>query len=340
MKRTLAVLSFVLVAAFMFPSAAMAGGIYEGQVVMGGSFTLDSGEVLDGDLLVLGGNVTLEDESLVRGDVIVFGGNVDCDGEITGDVAVIGGMVFLGSSAVVQGDVQTIGGSVETDEGAKIEGVVVSQDDFDVPFNFQWDGDVIDPSHWVSVARPARIITNIVWYFFRSFLLAGLAVLAVMFWHKPTERVAKAVVNQPLISGGIGLLTIVLTLPVILIMVVLILSIPLIPIFLLVLVLALLFGWIGLGLEVGDRIAKAFKWDMHPAAAAGLGTLITSLIVGGVSGATSGFGLIPCVDWVVPTFVSSLGLGAVILTRFGSHAYAVDSKETDLVAEDAAEDEG
>jgi len=339
MKRTFAVPSLVLVAAFMFPTIAMAGGVYEGQVVMGGSFTLDSGEVLDGDLLVLGGSAILEDESLVRGDVIVFGGNVDCDGEITGDVAVIGGMVSLGSSAVVQGDVQAIGGSVQTDEGARIEGVVVSQDDFDIPFNFHWDGDVIDPSHWVSIARPARIITNIVWYFFRSFLLAGLAVLAVMFWHKPTERVAKTAVDQPLLAGGIGLLTILLIIPVILIMVVLILSIPLIPIFLLVFVLALLFGWIGLGLEVGERIAKAFKWDMHPAAAAGLGTLISSLIVGGVAGATSGFGLIPCLDWVLPTFVASLGLGAVILTRFGSQSYAVQPKGTDLVVDDSTESE-
>jgi hypothetical protein len=81
------------------------------------------------------------------------------------------------------------------------------------------------------------------------------------------------------------------------------------------LVVAGVFGWIAIGKEVGDRLAKAFKWDLHPAASAGLGTLSLSLVVGGI-------GLIPCLGWMVAFVVVAIALGAVLLTRFGSREYA------------------
>ena len=76
------------------------------------------------------------------------------------------------------------------------------------------------------------------------------------------------------------------------------------------------FGVIALGLEVGVRLGQAFQRAFHPAAAAGLGTLLLALVVGGI-------GLIPCVGWIAPTLTAALGAGAVVLTRFGSRTYTV-----------------
>jgi hypothetical protein len=94
-------------------------------------------------------------------------------------------------------------------------------------------------------------------------------------------------------------------------------TIILIPVSLLgvlVVIVAVLFGWIALGLEVGRRIADVFKVHWHDALLAGLGTLVLSLVVNGI-------GAVPCIGWVAPFLVGLFGLGGVIITRFGSQAY-------------------
>jgi hypothetical protein len=141
-----------------------------------------------------------------------------------------------------------------------------------------------------------------------------MAILVVIFWPEPAERAARAVVSQPILSGGLGLLTFI-SAPILLI--VLAITIILSPVSLLgavLLVVAGVFGWIVIGMEVGKRLVEAFKWEMHPAAAAGIGTLMMSLVVGGV-------GLVPCIGWLATFVVGAVGLGAVLLTRFGSREY-------------------
>ena len=70
MKRKLVLASLVLILAFALPVSAFAGGLQEGRVVFGGTYTLHDGETLDGDLAVLGGAAFLEQGSTVDGDVI------------------------------------------------------------------------------------------------------------------------------------------------------------------------------------------------------------------------------------------------------------------------------
>jgi hypothetical protein len=91
----------------------------------------------------------------------------------------------------------------------------------------------------------------------------------------------------------------------------------LIPVAVLVLIalgIAIPFGTIALGLEVGKRVSESFKQNWTPPLQAGVGTFILSLVSGVID-------IIPCVGWIVPFLIFSIGLGAVILTRFGSQAY-------------------
>ena len=53
-----------------------------GRIIFGDSFTLESGERMDGDLAVLGGSVVLETGSRVDGNVVVMGGNIRVAGEV------------------------------------------------------------------------------------------------------------------------------------------------------------------------------------------------------------------------------------------------------------------
>jgi hypothetical protein len=307
MKRLLAITTLVLVVVMAFPTTVMAGGMLDGRVVFGGSFTLEQGETLDGDLLVMGGNVTLEVDSRVIGDVVVLGGNVSSDGTIDGNVTIVGGNVRLKSNALVRGDVRTVGGSLSRSEGARIEGQQFSETDFEFPFDFNWSPPNVRP---IRITGPS-LLSRAIWYVFRIFLLGALAVLLVMFAEEPT--ILSAIV-----------------LPVLIVFLsITILLIPVAMLLILLCVVAVLFGWIGLGLEVGERLSEMLKWDLHPAVQAGLGTFLFSAVVLGI-------GMIPCIGWIAPFVAGMLGLGGVILSRFGTVSYQYTSSSA-VMAEPVAE---
>lgn len=313
MTRMVGVLVLVLAALLAFPATAYAGDPLQGEVVMGGSFTLESGKVLDGDLVVFGGIVELQPGSIVEGDVFLMGGRAELDGEVEGDLVMLGASAALGPKASIGGDAIALGGDLHRAQGSKIRGEIVSGDEFALPFDFSLP--------FAARVRPVDTlrfrfspIPNLFWFGLRSLLVAALAILVVMFWPEPTARTARVMVSQPALSGGLGLLTIIVA-PILLI--VLAITIILSPVSLLaavLLVVAGVFGWIAIGREVGDRLAKAFRWDVHPAAGAGLGTLVLSLVIGGI-------GQVPCIGWLGTFVVAAIGLGAVILTRFGARDY-------------------
>ncbi|MEA3340610.1 MAG: hypothetical protein U9R15_11640, partial [Chloroflexota bacterium] len=123
------------------------------------------------------------------------------------------------------------------------------------------------------------------------------------------------VVEAPGASLGIGLLT---AFAAATLAIALLFTICLSPIAMLValaLGVAGLFGWIGVGALVGQRLMQALNARTSaPLWAAGLGTLVITLV-------TAGLGALPCLGvlGVFLTFIlGCLGLGAVVLTRFGA----------------------
>ena len=326
MKRMMVVLSLVVVAALALPLTAAASGagdvLLDGRIVFGGTYTLASGETLDGDLLSLGGSVTLEPTSVVTGSVVLLGGNLNSAGTIRGDLALIGANANLQAGAVIQGGVASFGGNVNRDPAARIEGEITSGGQtVEIPGIFPFQG--VPPLEFPFVGRSwtsPRIDLRMTplwdggWLLLQSLLTAALAVLVVMFGANRAGRVAKAAADAPFASGVVGLLGVV-AIPALLVL--LTLTICLIPFTLvgmMVFVVAVVYGWIGIGLEVGERLTHMLKWQLDPAAAAGLGTLVISLVANGIN-------FIPCVGWLAPMMVSAIGLGAVLLTRFGRQGY-------------------
>lgn len=290
------------------------------QLVLGSSFTLESGESLDGSLIVLGGSATLEEGSTVGKDVVLMGGTLKSNGAIQGDVVTFGGLVELGKTAVVGGDVNVMGGRVDRDPEARIEGEVNSTmrgpiPSIVIPDSGNWTPDVQFNPFWDGL-----------WYLFRSFMWAALAVLAVLFMPKQIDRMAHTAMGQPLIAGGLGLLTVMVAPLLLVVTAITIIGIPvtLIGAFLLVLVWA--FGIIVIGLEVGRRLSHAFKQEWALPVSAGLGTFVLTLVTNGVGG------LLPCVGWIVPAVVGMIGTGAVLLTRFGMQDYPPYGGGTALTA--------
>jgi hypothetical protein len=318
MKRILSVSLVTLVLLMALPITAFAGGQYDGRVVLGGNFALESGEVLDGDLAIIGGQATLEAGSRVQGSVFLVGGNLVAYGEVTGDVAIVGGNANLGPTAVVGGDLVTFGGNVNR-SGALIEGEVISSDELNVPMNFNWNADW-NQFPFVIDGYGRSFESRVLSYLFQSFMLAALAVLVLMFWPKQTQLVADTVVEQPVIAGALGLLTVIVA-PILFLLLIITICLAVVGVVgVVVLVAAWVMGWIALGLEVGRRLAKASNQDWQPVIAGGLGTLIFSLVVNGI-------GFIPCIGWLAPFLVGAAGLGAIVMTRFGTRRYGVEVSE-------------
>jgi hypothetical protein len=294
--------------ALALPGRALAKGLLEDKVVIGQDYVLSSGQELDGSLVVVGGNAILEAGSRVNGDVVVVGGNLTASGEINGNVVNFGKAVTLSSTALVTGDVTTLGGSLNMADGARVLGNV--NEGFRGPFSFNfpnWNVPQIQPNFNPFFDR--------VWFFFRTFLWAALAVLVVLFLPQQTERAGRAALKQPFTAGALGLLTIVIAPVVLILLAITILLIPVALVGALLLALAWAFGLVSLGYMVGKRLEEITHQEWAPAVAAGLGTFLLVLVINGMHS------LIPCLFWVVPAATGMVGLGAVILTRFGTQTY-------------------
>jgi hypothetical protein len=317
MKRLNAIVLTALVLLLTLPLTAFAGGFTDGRVVLGGEFVLESGDTLDGDLAIIGGIATLMADSTVTGSVFLVGGNLVLDGTISGDLAVVGGNARLGPAAVVGGDLLTFGGNVNRN-GGTIMGDTISGEELNFPLNYQFTRDF--PFRNFSTNFGASYATRALTFLFQSFMLAALAVLIVMFLPKNVEMVAATVVDQPVIAGAFGLLTFIVA-PVLIVFLIITICLAVVGIAgAVVLVAGSVLGWVAIGMEVGKRLAKAMNQDYQPVVAAGLGTLIFALVVNGI-------GFIPCVGWLAPFLASAVGLGAVLMTRFGTRAYGMQVAE-------------
>jgi hypothetical protein len=302
----------VILAALALPGTALARSLQDDRVVAGGSFTLQAGETQDGNLLILGGTVTLEEGSLVNGDVVLMGGTLAVDGIVDGNIIGIGGVVSLRDNAVVNEDVTTIGATLNREQGSVVSGQVVNG--FRAPFQFSIPGRVQVPDRPDVHLRLSPLWDGI-WFLFRTFMWAALAVLLVMFLPNQAERTARAVVDQPVLAGAVGLLTAVVA-P--LLLIAMAITIILIPVSLaggVVLAIAWFLGRIALGLEIGRRIALNARQDWPLAIAAGIGTFVLTFVIDGIDL------IVPCVGWLFPALVGMVGLGGVLLTRFGTQNY-------------------
>lgn len=218
----------------------------------------------------------------------------------------------LGNTAEVDGNITTLAATLNREAGAQVHGDVIRG--LQRPLRFPFSGRVITPDVPDFGVRFPGIL-NVMWFFFRTFLWAALAVLLVMFLPLHTERVAVSIVRQPILAGGVGLLTAVVA-PLLLIGIAI--TIILIPVSLvgaLILAIAWFFGRIALGYEIGKRFSETTNQDWPAPVAAGIGTFVMTFVIDGANS------LIPCVGWIIPALVGIVALGGVLLSRFGTQTY-------------------
>jgi len=315
-------LMLVILILLPFQKAGAADGVIQGQFVFGQSFTLQSGQTMEGDLVVFGGSATVEQGATLNGNVVVFGGSLTIDGTVIKDAVVFGGSAFLGGSSHIFGNLSTLGSTLDRTDGSLVDGQVNNGN------LHLGDGQNITPVPPVIPVIPALNINfdpmSILKPFTDAFSLAVLAMLVMFFLAPHADRVAHAIIAMPLTAGGLGLLTLI-AVPVVyiilallsLLIITLIVTVPLMIAVAVVLGMAGLFGWIAIGYEVGQRFTQVIHQEWHPAFSAGLGVFVVSLIAFGASSLNFIPGM-SCITWVLPSLIGMLALGGVIMTRFGT----------------------
>ncbi len=304
------------------PAAAQTGG--PGNLVLGGEYTLRAGETLRSDLGVIGGAATIEQGATVNGDIMVAGGTLRIAGRVNGDIAVFGGVVTLERSAYVNGDLVNVGGSVQRNPGATVTGDVREGGGFDLPISpgpmffpgfdrftpgaessFQQS-----PGQWL-VLTLLRIIRTVI----MILALAALALIVALLWPKGIERLGQTAMHQPALAILVGLLSWVVGLGLVVVLAATLCLIPLALALALVLLVAALLSWVVAGWLIGRKLLAAL--NLRNA------TVVVEAVVGTLVLVTVYFllGIIPCTEFIFGMLIVSLGLGVIVLTRFGARPY-------------------
>lgn len=322
MNKYLVLATILLLSIVPLRPAQAGDGTIPGQLVIGQDFTLKTGTTMSGDLVVIGGSCTVEQDSTVRGDVVVIGGGLRLEGETAGSAIVIGGAADVGDHAVVAHDVIAMGGAVQRQTGATIKGDIITNllvPNITLPLNGQSTPPPPPiPFEFGMLGKFAAV-------FFQSLGLAALAMLLTAFLHPQVDRVAHAIFSQPFLAGSVGLLSLIAASIASVVLAITIILAPLALATVLLMALAWLFGVVALGMVVGDRVTHAMNRQWEPVLSAGLGTLILGLVVGTVD-------LVPCIGWLAPVLLGLMGLGAAVMTMFGTRPYGfVPAPATDSV---------
>ncbi len=316
-KITRFILLLIIFFALAAPSPVYAQGPDGDKIVLGGNYELLDNEVLNGDLVIFGGAAMLQQGSLVNGQVVLVGGSLDVKGTIHGSVTAIGGTVNLGDTSVVDGDVNTVGTSLKKADGAIIRGDTSIQlpGRINIPEILPFTSGAAPGDKQVNPVINGIItpIRNLSWGVFQVLVIAALAALSALFFEKPIARMGNAITRQPIQSGSLGLLTAIVAPGILIILMITIILIPLGFLGIIILGMAYIAGWIAMGYEVGRRLSTGVHQTWAAPVCAGLGTMLLTFV-------SRGIGWIPCVGWIPGALLGILGLGGVILSRFGFYA--------------------
>ena len=281
-------------------------------VLFGCGARIQSGARVQKDVVSFGGDVVIEKDVHVTGDVVAFGGNVDIAGQIGHRVTLLGGNLVLEPTALVQDDVNISGGLLDQKEGAVVQGRIVRGQ----AFNSGRVG-VVPPA-----VLPAAIgggvmgaVTGLIIGFIRNVVyalaLAALGALTVVFMPAQTLQVSDTAQKSAMESMGVGCLTVFVALTLGVLLIITLCGIPFGILVLLSLVVAWMFGWIALGRLTGQKVLEAIKLrEILPIVAVVVGVVVLTIV-----------SYVPVVGWLIGLFLGLLGIGAVVLTRFGTRPY-------------------
>lgn len=236
-----------------------------------GDLTVTAGTVIiegdvEGDLTATGGDVHIREGATIGGPAEVTGGTITVDGMINSDTRLDGDTITIGPTTTIDGDLTYSADEFERSDDAEIAGSVTERESFgEGPFS-----DVSLPDIPDALVTPLAGV-----YLFLANLMLGATVLLLA--PRFSDQVSEQGLDRPIVSGGIGVVTL-FGMPVLLIG--LFLSIIGIPLaffagysFIFVAWLGLLYGALVIGRWSLSLVDRVHRWG-----ALSLGLAIVSVV--------------------------------------------------------------
>lgn len=284
-----------------------------------------------GDIFVLGGGAKIDGE--VLGGAVTLGGEIKVNGRVTGDVVAIGNDVELGETAEVLGNAVSVGGKVRRADGARVSGQV-SEVGMSPGFDLR-------PREWWGHGFRARGRSlfeweewlEVFWKLTASALLLVLSAVVILIAPRGIDRVERAAVAEPwkalLVGLGVELLSLPAMIVLAVLLVVSLIGIPLLvflPFLVLLLVAAALYGYAAMAVTVGRWLGGRYRRLSGPGRFGELLVGVVAIQGLSIAGAFLDAIGIPLLIWglftlcgfLIKFLVWTTGLGAAVMSRFGS----------------------
>jgi len=260
-----------------------------------------------GDRITFGADVVVQSGERVN-DVVTMGGDAVIEGEVLGDVVTMGGDLVVSDHGLVRGEAVTMGGDVALDDSGQILGGVQT-------FGGEWvnDGDIsvaptapdvpLVPHHRAS-SDFGDWLVDAVTGFVSHILLFVLGLLLMGVARERYEALQVTIVKKPLPSFGYGLLGLVGSVVTIVVLAITLIGIPAAVLGAIALPIAVYVGLAAFAAVFGAVIPmEALRGK--PILQLGAGVFALWLV-----------SLIPFAGAFATALAASLGLGALIITRF------------------------
>ena len=250
------------------------------------------------DVVTMGGDARVDGSAF--GNVITMGGNAEIRGIVIGDVVTMGGDLRIAPGGAVRGQIQTMGGRViEETQDARSAPMVMQTAAFAVSSESMHD-DESEGGFFAWIIDFASAATNYALLFLGALLLA-------FFAPDRFGRMQQAVRKAPLRSVASGAVGLIATPLLMLVLIITLFGIPVAGVLAVATVLASCAGLACVAHLIGEALpVPALQGRPVLRLAAGMGVLFIVTRV-------------PFLGWLAFLLALAIGVGAVVLTRFGKN---------------------
>jgi hypothetical protein len=280
MKPMQRILGFLLVFALLFGPTVVSASNDKRIVKIGSDVTVEAGQKIN--------------------SVVTIGGQITVDGAVEKSVVAIGGSVVLTKTAIVKGNVVSLGGVIVIARDAEVGGDLTEINSSNLyetlaaVLSSEWEG-----WSWIFAVISLSI--------FLVILVLALLIAALL--PKPVRIVSEAIRENTFKVVLCGILGLVLIAPLALLLTISVVGIALIPLEVIVVVCSVLLGFIAVGRIIGGTVLRLFKRPNPGIVRETFWGLVILWLIG----------WIPYIGWMVKAIAIVIGLGAVLVTRFGTH---------------------
>jgi len=253
----------------------------------------------DKNIVRIGSDVMIEADQRVH-SVVAIGGQITVSGTVEKSVLGVGGSVVLTKTAVVKGNVVSLGGVIVMARDADVQGDLTEinsnnlYETLTTALSSEWEG-----WSWLFAVISLSIFL----------VIMVLALLIAALLPKPVRIVSEAISENTFKVILCGILGLVMIAPLAVLLAISVVGIALIPLEVIFVVCSVLFGFIAVGRFVGAKLLRLVKRSEPGIVQETLWGLIILWLVG----------WIPYVGWMVKAIALVIGLGATLVSRFGTH---------------------